>query len=392
MEIKILTEENYPEAMKLSEYAFQYKIPEDEIPARHKKLKNHKVLGIWEQDQLAAKLHIISLQVFMYGEEWSMGGIAGVATYPEFRRSGYVKSLMIESLKKMYEDGQIVSLLAPFDFAFYRKFGWEILSDNKKITIEKSNLKFLSHMPGSIKRYSKESHQEHIENVYSKYCDNFSGMLVRDTNWWKEHVYDDDSHIAVYYNVSHEARGYILYNVKKRKMEVQEMAVLDHEARGGLWNFICQHDSMVESVTISLSIHDPFPYFLQQPKFKTEVYPYFMARIVDAEKCLNKFSFNLESEPLFLHLVDPFAAWNEGSYLVGGNGQVRAFREKIGSQCVHPPQKGIQLTINDLSAIIFGYKRPLELYDMGFLKGTRQEIDKLERMVPNIKSSFYDFF
>lgn len=391
MLVREVTENEYVESMKLSMYAFQYKIPESDVPARIEGLKNHKILGIWDENILAAKLHIIPLTIFMKDVEWKMGGIAGVATYPEYRRNGYVKSLMIDSLKHMRNNDQIVSLLHPFDISFYRKFGWEILSETKKITIEKMDLKFLEPQQGFIRRFSKETHNEEIEKIYQQSCTQYTGMLKRDTNWWKQHVYNKDSQIAVYYHAEKEAMCYMLYHVKERKMEVQELVALDHEARIGLWNFICQHDSMVETVTIHLASQDPFPYFLTQPKVKTELYPYFMARVVDAEECLRRFPFLHENESLFLHLEDSHAPWNTGSYLLG-KGEIKVFKEKTGGQCAHPPKKGIRLNINSLTAILFGYKRPMELYEMGYLKGSKPEIELFEKKVPVMKSSFFDFF
>lgn len=391
MLVREVTENEYVESMKLSMYAFQYKIPETDVPARIEGLKNHKILGIWHENILAAKLHIIPLTIFMKDVEWKMGGIAGVATYPEYRRNGYVKSLMIDSLKHMRNNDQIVSLLHPFDISFYRKYGWEILSEMKKITIEKMDLKFREPQQGLIRRFSKETHNEDIEKIYQQYSTQYTGMLKRETNWWKQHVYNKDSQIAVYYHAEKEAMGYMLYHVKERKMEVQELVALDHEARIGLWNFICQHDSMVETVTIHLASQDPFPYFLTQPKVKTELYPYFMARVVDAEECLRRFLFLHENESLFLHIEDSHAPWNNGSYLLG-KGEIKVYKEKTGGQCVHPPKKGIRLNINSLSAILFGYKRPMELYEMGYLKGSKPEIELFEKKVPLMKSSFFDFF
>ncbi|MGG1679490.1 enhanced intracellular survival protein Eis [Neobacillus sp. NRS-1170] len=391
MLIREVTENEFLDSMKLSMYAFQYKVPESELPARKAAVKNHKILGIWDENLLAAKLHIIPLNIYMNNAEWKMGGIAGVATYPEYRRNGYVKALMIDSLKHMRDNDQIVSLLHPFDTSFYRKYGWEILSEKKKITIEKIDLKFLEPQEGFIRRYSEESHNEEIEQVYEQFSSQFTGMLKRETNWWKQNVYDEDSQLAVYYDSARGAKGYILYRVKDRKMDIEELMALDHGARTGLWNFICQHDSMVDTVTINLASHDPFPYFLKQPRVKTELYPYFMARVVDAEGCLRRFSFNSEDEPLFLHLEDSHAPWNNGSYLLG-NGEIKVFKEKAGGQCVHPPKKGIQLNINSLSAILFGYKRPMELFEMGYLKGSKAEIELFEKKVPVMRSSFFDFF
>jgi len=138
-------------------------------------------------------------------------------------------------------------------------------------------------------------------------------------------------------------------------------------------------------------LHDAFPYFLNQPKLKMEVMPYFMCRIVKAKECLDRFPFARNADPIFLHLEDPFVEWNNSSYLIG-NGEVKEFKAKQGSQCVNPPKRGIRLTINELSAILFGYKRPVELYDMGLIKGSRQDIDQFEMMIPQLKSAFYDFF
>jgi predicted acetyltransferase len=216
------------------------------------------------------------------------------------------------------------------------------------------------------------------------------GMLVRDDKWWKNNVYGD-AQIAVYFNENAEAKGYLLYNIKERKMDVQELVYVNNEARCGLWNFICQHDSMVEEVTILTSTHENLPFILHQPKVKMEVSPYFMARIVDVEKCLDKYQFQSGPEKVFLHIEDSYAPWNNGSYLIG-NSELKVFKEKQGSNCVQPPQRGIRIDINSLAAILFGYKRPLELYEMGYLKGSEMEAAIFEKLVPLNKPYFYDFF
>ena len=390
MEIKELTEKDYTESMKLSMYAFQYKIPEESIASRIEMLKRHRVIGVWEDHILAAKLHIIPFHIYINDQEWKMGGVAGVATYPEFRRNGYVKRLIIEALERMRKEEQIVSLLHPFDIGFYRKFGWEVFTENKKLLIEKKDLKFLEKQSGSIKRFHKESHHPDIETVYAQYSKKYMGMLVRDLTWWKNNIYDD-SQIAVYYDNSDEAKGYILFEVKERKMDVHEFTTLDKEARAGLWNFICQHDSMVDQVSILTSNHELLPFILQQPKVKTEVTPYFMARIVDAEQCLQKYQFNDSTLKVFIHLEDEYAPWNNGSYLIG-NGEVKVFKEKQGSNCVQPPQRGVRMDVNALTALLFGYKRPAELFELGYLKGPESEIAVLESLLPRYKPFFYDFF
>ena len=63
--------------------------------------ESHEVYGIIEGNDLAAKLHLIPFHIYIGKEKFKMGGVAGVATYPEYRRSGYVKELLQHSLQTM---------------------------------------------------------------------------------------------------------------------------------------------------------------------------------------------------------------------------------------------------------------------------------------------------
>lgn len=391
MKIRKLEETDFLDSIELSMYAFQYTVPEAEIPKRKERLKEHHILGIWEKEKLAAKLHILDLKIWLGNVQWEMGGIAGVATYPEYRRTGYVKGLIQQALKEMKEAGQYISFLHPFDISFYRRFGWEIISDYKKVSINKGDLMFLDHFSqGRIERYNKESHTEDLETVYNQFAQSFSCMLGRNRNWWLNHVYGDLT-AAVQYDSDGKPCGYLLYKIKDRVMDVKEYISLNLEAKRQLWNFICQHDSMVDKAVITTSAHDTFPFFLKQPKQSIEVYPYFMGRIVDAKQVMEKYPFLKTGNQVFLHVSDNYATWNEGTYLIKDE-EIKRFEAKEGSQCIHPPKKGLQMTINTLSTILFGYKRPSELYELGYIEGTEAEVRELEKKVPQAKSFFYDFF
>src|SRR5690606_524781 len=94
MTIKRITEDRFVDSIQLSEYAFQYKVPEEKRGEISRKLKKHQIYGIYEDHMLAAKLHLIPLTSYVGEQSFRMGGIAGVATYPEYRRRGYVKELI----------------------------------------------------------------------------------------------------------------------------------------------------------------------------------------------------------------------------------------------------------------------------------------------------------
>ena len=114
-----------------------------------------------------------------------MGGIAGVATWPEFRRGGMVAQLLGQALKTMRDRGQTLSFLAPFKFEFYRKYGWETYVDYVRYEIPADKLPKFEAAEGS-KVVRADKNGELLNAVYEAYAKQFNGMLERDAHWWNE--------------------------------------------------------------------------------------------------------------------------------------------------------------------------------------------------------------
>src|SRR5699024_12089731 len=102
---------------------------------------SHVVYGYMVGEHIAGKVHIIAVSINIGGHSVNMGGISAVATWPEYRRRGIAKDLLQHSLRKMKENGQVISLLHPFLVGFYRKYGWELAYIQKKYTIPIEKLK-----------------------------------------------------------------------------------------------------------------------------------------------------------------------------------------------------------------------------------------------------------
>ncbi|QKE07947.1 GNAT family N-acetyltransferase [Bacillus cereus] len=385
MNVIRLKEDKFREALRLSEYAFQYKVDEDRLQQQITKMKeSHEVYGIMEGENLAAKLHLIPFHIYIGKEKFKMGGVAGVATYPEYRRSGYVKELLQHSLQTMKKDGYTVSMLHPFAVSFYRKYGWELCANLLVCHMTKSDLVMKKQVNGTVKRFNKESHPEEVEKPYETFAERFSGMLVRNEKWWLQAVYDDLT-LAIYYDENQTAAGYMLYKIENYKMTVEEFVPLHNEARNGLWNFICQHDSMIKDLEMTVSENEPLLYTLQEPRVKTEIKPYFMGRIVDVEQFLKQYELNWNNvqQEVILHITDSFAQWNNITVRIA-NHEITIIEEPI--------DKGIKLDINALSTILFGYRRPLELNELELISGSEEEIRAFENVVPVRKPFIYDFF
>ncbi|PGZ52826.1 acetyltransferase [Bacillus cereus] len=385
MNVIRLKEDKFREALRLSEYAFQYKVEEDRLQQQLTRMKeSHEVYGIMEGNDLAAKLHLIPFHIYIGKEKFKMGGVAGVATYPEYRRSGYVKELLQHSLQTMKKDGYTVSMLHPFAVTFYRKYGWELCANLLVCHLTKSDLVMKKQVNGTVKRFNKENHPEEVEKLYETFAERFSGMLVRNEKWWLQAVYEDLT-LAIYYDENKTAAGYMLYKIEKSKMTVEEFVPLHNEARNGLWNFICQHDSMIKELEMTVSENEQLLYTLQEPRVNTEIKPYFMGRIVDIEQFLKQYELNWNNiqQEIILHITDSFAPWNNVSVRLA-NYEITIIEE--------PMDKGIKLDINALSTILLGYKRPLELNELELINGSEEEIRAFEKIVPVREAFIYDFF
>ena len=184
-------------------------------------------------------------------------------------------------------------------------------------------------------------------------------------------------------------------------MHVEEFVFLDEQARRGLWTFIDNHDSMIGKVHIIAPNDDELAYLMPNPRFKQELIPYFMARIIDAPSFIRQYQFQARAKKtkLVLHLEDQQADWNNSSFLITvdehGEAQIEPYESPSHTtlqlkQTVTPA--GISCDIKALTAILFGYQKPSLLHKAGILKGTTEEIMAFSQLLPEMSTSLFDFF
>ncbi|MDR6553060.1 GNAT family N-acetyltransferase [Paenibacillus qinlingensis] len=393
--IRLLQQEDFNDSLALSEFAFQQTLSPEEREARLAVMKTEEIWGFFDENRLAAKLMVINLNTWINGQLFQMGGIASVATWPEYRRQGMVGQLLSHSLNVMKEAGQVLSFLAPFSFPFYRKYGWEGYSDYLRYEIAANQLPKPEVAEGSLLRRI-EADAAVLNPIYEAYAQRFNGMLLRTEVWWRRVFNRKQGIVTLYLNPAGEPEGYIIYQVKERVLTVHEMVPLTDDAHRALWRLIANHDSMIEKVVCQAPVGDLLPSMLADPRIKQEVVPYFMARIVDAEAFLRLYPFQTVADgaagdkPLYLQLRDQHAEWNNGTFRVQpGNvegNDVRKLDEAEAGQAV------ISSDIQTLAALLMGYKRASLLQRIGRLQGDAAEIARLERFIPERTTYLTDFF
>lgn len=348
------------------------------------------VLGWFHRQKLVSQIVIYPMRVNIFGEIYAMGGITGVATYPEYTKRGLVHSLMKCCLEHMREENQSISFLYPYAIPFYRKMGWEIVSDKMTFSLRDTQLPKMLDVPDHVERVNLG--HEDLKKVHDRFAKERHGALIRDELAWNEYWrWDvDDMVTAIYYNEAREPEGYVVYYLEKEIFNIKEMVALNNQARMELWNYISAHFSMVTEVRGANYTGEPLAFLFDDSDIKETICPYIMARIVDFQQFIEQYPFARQDESLDLRfrIEDDMAPWNHGTFIV------KASRGKIVCEKSADLRDGhtVEANIQTLTTMLMGYKRPSYLLRNNRLQASRETVRLLERVIPMEKPYFSDFF
>jgi len=383
--IRILKPNEFEKSFQLSSYAFQFDDTESERKKREETLKPLNTIGYFVKNDLAAKLTVLPKQIYFNSRKISIGTILGVATWPEHRRQGMIDKLIKESIHKMYEDGQVLSLLVPFSYAFYEKYGWSVFSKKLKVKTNINNIKRLSSSQGQLIR---NNNLEQIKYVYQLYSKEFVGFLSRDDKWWSNQVLRDN-HSLVYLNENKEAEGYLIYNIKNEILKIEEIVYLSKEARNELFLFIKNHDSMLQSFSFSMHEKEKVYSIFLTPDLHMSLDYSHMIRVINVKKLLDYIEIDFDklgTSKLAFKINDNLAASNNQTFIIENyNGE----NHIIESQHSQSELKGqvIECDIHVFAKLIFGIESAEFLYENGEINGPLELCKKLDDSL--VKESIY---
>ena len=182
--------------------------------------------------------------------------------------------------------------------------------------IKDHQLPKIKKVPGYVERLNTE-HRD-VRTVYRLFSSMRHAAMIRNDLAWDEYWrWDlDDLTAAVYYDSTHQPKGYLLYWISKDVLHMKEMVYINQEARNGLWNFISAHFSMVSKVIGSTYTNEPLAFWLEDGDIKETIDPYYMARIVDVKQFIAQYPFKPVGYRSFttFNLEDPILEWNQGTF------------------------------------------------------------------------------
>lgn len=114
------------QARRINElFAICFEMPLTNCPADPEQDDSTHWVAMDENGEMMSTFTISDFTVRFDGHDCKMGGIGGVATLPQYRRSGGIRGCFQEALPDLYRQDYDFSYLYPFSTGYYRKFGYE---------------------------------------------------------------------------------------------------------------------------------------------------------------------------------------------------------------------------------------------------------------------------
>jgi predicted acetyltransferase len=268
-------------------------------------------------------------------------GVSAVASPPETRRRGVVAGMLEDLLSRFRDDGVALCSLWPFEYEFYRRFGWATCNDYAQLTVPPEQLSARAPDPaGTFERLDAADDVAAMNAVHEAWAT--EDLAVRRTEgWWRERVFrgwkrdpyvygwrDSEAQSASETRTGSEStrertlEGYVVYTVGERDdgdgrvMTVWELAAADARAHDHLLRFCRDHDSQVERVQFRRLPSWVRPLFdYPDPRAATlEIRPGPMVRIVDVRRALERLDYGEATGAVTLSVSDDRCPWNDGTF------------------------------------------------------------------------------
>ena len=348
-----------------------------------------------EENRITAVIGVIDFSQRIRGVWIKMAGISAVACKPEYRRKHHIAKLFDFVFQNLHSAGYLVSSLYPFSYAFYEKVGYAHVDSLEVYSIRCSNV---NQKPTPNRRIEEDYHPEYIRchPLYQKMTTRINGLVKRSSEIWKELMgwsWNSKGFQFFCQDLNGNDLGYVILRFEEKShqnkypfIKVREMVSFDPETKQALLNFLANHDSQRKYFKFAPFDSNYFLY-LKNPDIKEKRHlSNSMFRIIDLEKLLPDLNYSDDlSETLTFTINDSNCPWNNKSFeLQVNNGHCQVM--------ITQKETGLQLSINALSQIIFGFYSPSELAEVGKIIGTQAELDTLSLIFPKQPATLRDFF
>lgn len=253
-------------------------------------------------------------KIFVNGAEVNALRVAGVGTAPEYRRLGLVREYMRRVFGFAEETESLVSLLHPFSFSFYRKFGYERAGDHRILEFPIKALDFAPFFR-DMTPCADIALRKDLSTVYNRFARTRNLMSPRSAHY--SYPFDRKGQkTCIWYDEMKQPAAYMIYETESRfetnrmvdgRLNVHEMGYADREGLLRLFGFMRMFEGQLDRVRLLNCAMAPEVEFMLRHYAHTSVsvVPDLMARIHDVGGLLSAVRYPQTPGRFTVRVIEP---------------------------------------------------------------------------------------
>lgn len=353
VEIRIVPAEELVQ-LRVNSYAFgasPSKHDPEAAAARVKYMTHSTGFAVFENGQAQATAAVLSMTENVRGKLLPMGGIGGVASLPQGRRQGYVRSMLRLTFEDMHERDIPISTLYPFRDSFYERLGYAQFQQNRFAVIKPQNLAPLlrESLPGEVEQVEIGTSFEAWWSFQERLMSERHGFSMVNLSRAQQ-IKDDNQDWVVLVRENDAITGSMTFKITgyTKDLVADSFQYTTATARYQLLGWIARHVDQVKQAVVELR-PDEHPetwyrdIYAESSTENEHAWPSPMGRVISIAG-LDGIAAGADASVSFT-LVDDLCPWNSGDWtLTGEDGVLRV--TPGGEATCH-------LTIQGLSALVW---------------------------------------
>ena len=303
--------------------------------------------------------------------------LGGVGTDPEYRRRGHVRRIIERAFSQAKARGWAVSILHPFSFSYYRKFGYERVADHLVLDFPLRALDFLPRCDAvePVRDESAARAAMDVMNAFSR----GRGLMPRrvETRFYPLDGALESGRTYLHRGPDGAPDGYVTLKLDKTfrvntfvesVLTVRELCFLSPEALRALLGFLRMFDGEAEAVHVDNCAMAPeLDVTLRHYMHTTyRVLPDLMARVLDVEALLRANAYPDAPGAFTLRVEDPYGVASGAWSVRYGGGRADIEVLPAGAPC------GLTMDVTPLAPLLYG-AWDMDAHRLRYVEGVRAE-------------------
>lgn len=285
------------DAYLISAFCFHDRI--DDVENERERIEGERMedWGAFTDDNvLAARIVNHRFKFYIDGVSVCTGGIGAVSTLPEYRDKGAIREIFKALLPESYRNGEVISALMPFNQAFYRKQGYEVVTFQSNYELKPAILSEYK-FDGTVTRWNPGEPVDDYLKIYNKFAANYNLAMPRDGKSMLEHMKVDklyqERKFSYIFRRNGENISYITFTDIKNDpaaiLRVEESAWVNRDGFQAILAFLGRFEADYGNIQLPL----PYGIDLLRVIWSPRAYEIhktcrhdFMVRVINAKKLL----------------------------------------------------------------------------------------------------------